>query len=197
MDVCGNIQLFLSFNEARLLLNALNSFNNLPNSTNPLTIQSLREHLLQVTVEAGSPPTPRSLFPSHSSVHEAVQVLRNGPPCPQNGKSLRACQQWKATRTLASASNRSACSLVSALAVATFNSTTHNPGSWADFIQQMLCGNNGRLLGDESIESIVFRCGAIADKQVVGNFIAMISFIQLAFKCQRYDLFNPVLFNKC
>ncbi|KIK75031.1 hypothetical protein PAXRUDRAFT_29112, partial [Paxillus rubicundulus Ve08.2h10] len=127
-------------------------------------------------------------------MHEAVQVLCNWPPCPRNGRSLRACRQWKAARTLASASNRSACSLVSTLAVSTFDSITHNPGSWADFIRQMLCGNNGRLLGDENIESIIFRCGAIADKQVVGNFIAMISFIQLAFRCQRHQVSSSNIF---
>lgn len=124
-----------------------------------------------------------------NSGRRTQQSRRIEAPCHRNGRTLAAQPQWKANKKTVGSSNITAESLIASLAVATFADLSHtsNPRPWIRSIKDAatlsVIRNEGRQ--DSDLASIVRRCSYYRSKEVGMSFLMMLSFIQLAFTCER------------
>lgn len=120
---------------------------------------------------------------------EPQQASRRGrSACHRNGTVLAAQARWRANEYVGQSSNISANGLLAALSVPNFASSSHNPRVWLRSIRDALlycCTHQSRDLGTQDLASIIWRCVSFRSKEIGMNFLIMLSFMQLAFKCER------------
>ena len=143
-------------------------------------------------------------FSQSGQVHQGQPIHANWE-CQRNGIPLLP-HEWTKSKSLSSANNHSASSLIADLGAATFDSNSCNPGSWAEALLRVMGKTRGVVSSGESIGELVGRCylsspsnggpevsvGALVGRcqsavanEVVVSFFNMITHLQLAFKCQR------------
>jgi hypothetical protein len=103
--------------------------------------------------------------------------------CPRNSKKL-VMRQWTIGANMARTSITSSDAVISALAAIHPESNPIAPDTWIASIRHYTC-KAGTSLSDNSLIVVVKRCTTLSCQQVGDSFITMVSYIQLAAKCQR------------
>lgn len=108
--------------------------------------------------------------------------------CRRNGVAFQAepqQQQWDFVQ-YDHVSNTRAHAMLTELAVPSFTSSTHNPRAWLRSVQECFVASSVNLDTACHLPNLIQRCTTLRSREVGLSFVAMISAIQLAFKCERY-----------
>jgi|SRR5882757_1455101 len=109
--------------------------------------------------------------------------------CKRNGrvKAGAAVANWGIGEKMAKTSNMSCEAVISALAVA--HPLRCDLDTWIEALQDLRADSEyGSFLVDDSMATVLQRCQGSTNSFLKGEFISMLSRVQLAIKCQRQVL---------
>lgn len=112
------------------------------------------------------------------------------PPCPQNGRALVSNGQWRASGSFSRVSNPTSNLIILALASVRYQSPLDGLALWIQSVRELLTSDTESFDGSD-LSTVIACCHALSKKDVAGQFLSMLSSIQLAFKCQ--ECVRPLL----
>ena len=139
----------------------------------PLLVSSILIAALQCHYPSRNNFPADGALPAQSDPH---------PPCPRNGRALRAQGQWQASSVFSRGKNLTSNTLIGALA--SVHCDAEGPVLWAQSVRNLLTRDRTTLEGND-LSSLILRCQSLSSKDVGCQFLHLLSTVQLAFKCQQ------------